>query len=89
MCNNNTIIIAATVEVKRILHAKMESWSSWSQCSKSCMGMDEVKGTQGRTRKCINQQNGGTTCDELNAKNVKYFSFQCIKYNFNFDTYLL
>ena len=76
-------ITGAVAEVKRIVHANMESWSSWSQCSKSCLGTDEVLGFQSRTRKCIGGQNGGKTCNQLNAENVFHFSFSnCTHYTF-------
>ena len=49
----------------------MDSWSPWSQCSKSCLGTDNVKGTQTRLRKCNNALNGGISCQQLNKDNVR------------------
>ena len=40
-------------------------WSSWSLCSKSCIGLDEQYGQRSRQRTCFEGKNGGQSCYDL------------------------
>ena len=40
-------------------------WSTWSLCSKSCIGLDEQYGQRSRQRTCFEGQNGGQSCYDL------------------------
>ena len=64
------IITEGKVTAKRNINAVMDSWKPWSQCSISCLGQDGVQGTRSRSRSCLEAQNEGITCNQLNSQNV-------------------
>ena len=59
----------AAANVKLVKDAFFENWSSWTPCTKSCIGIDEKYGQMSRKRMCFNGKNGGQTCTDLLGHN--------------------
>ena len=77
MSFHDSCVPEEAVLIKKIVHARMDLWSAWSQCSKSCrLAESNGNGIRTRSRKCINQQNGGMDCEQLNYQHVCIAIFQ-------------
>ena len=52
-----------------MIDAFFDNWSTWTPCTKSCIGTDEKYGKMSRKRTCFDGKNGGKSCIDLLGNN--------------------